>query len=285
MLVLLCSSCKNDDDKKTDEYMEEMEQFETNPRDSIHTLDSDLKALDKSMSIELKQNALIEKKDERNEYQKLILDKRYVMSTEDFRINFKYPLLDTGLHPKNKNFNDFINTYYVNVSKTISDIEETKMVCDSITANCFREERFIDYKIYIINDQLVSILFYKENFYSEAMHPSYSFDCFNFNLNKGVFMTFEDFFVQGSEDELLSIMNNKIKSEIQKGNIYYDCWEVSSNDFLERKNNFVINDTYIEYYFDDCVMCPSYTGTYSIELPLTELMSVLKKSNANSLVL
>src|SRR5690606_32331442 len=141
------------------------------------------------------------------EFQQLIIDNRYVLNNEDFTINFKYPLLNETLKPKNRNFNDFINTYYVNVSKTISDIQESKLLCDSIAASKFREERFIDYKIYIVNDQLVSVLFYKENFYSGAMHPSYSFDCFNFDLNKGVFLTYEDFFVQGTEDELLDIIN------------------------------------------------------------------------------
>jgi hypothetical protein len=206
------------------------------------------------------------------------------MDTKDFTINFNYPLLNETLKPTNRNFNDFIKKYYVNVSKTIADIKENKLLCDSITASNFREERFIDYKIYSVNDQLVSVLFYKENFYSGAMHPSYSFDCFNFNLNKGVFMQFEDFFSQGSEDELLAIINEKINKKIRKGDMYYDCWQVESTAFFESKNNFVINDTYLEFYFDDCVMCPSYTGTYSIELPLTDLLSVLKKSNLNPLV-
>ncbi|NEV94989.1 DUF3298 domain-containing protein [Psychroflexus sp. YR1-1] len=127
-----------------------------------------------------------------------------------------------------------------------------------------------------MNDQLVSVLFYKENFYSGAMHPSYSFDCFNFDLNRGVFMTYEDFFNQGSE-ELVSIINESINTKIGKGDMYYECWEVSSDDFFTSKNNFVLNDTYVEFYFDDCVICPSYTGTYSIKLPLTDLLSVLKK--------
>ena len=135
-----------------------------------------------------------------------------------------------------------------------------------------------------MNDQLVSVLFYKENFYSGALHPSYSFDGFNFDLNRGVFMNYEDFFNQGSEEELVIIINEKINEKIGKGELYYDCWELSSDDFFESKNNFVLNDTYVEFYFDDCVMCPSYTGTYSIEVPLVELLSVLKKHDLNPLI-
>ncbi len=276
------SNCKNDN--RQDNSMEETEQSKPLFEDSIQMTDTDIKQLDKAISIEIKQNELIEKKDEREEFRNLIFDKRYVLDTEDFTIKFNYPLLNESLKPTNRNFNDFINDYYVNVAKTISDIKESKLLCDSISAKNFREERFIDYKIYNVNDQLVSVLFYKENFYSGAIHPTYSFDCFNFNLNTGVFMTYEDFFVQGSEDELLAVINNKITEKLRKGDLYYDCWELSSYDFFESKNNFVINDTYLEFYFDDCVICPSYTGTYSIELPLTDLLSVLKKSNSNPLV-
>lgn len=264
--------------------LDDTEQNKSSINDTLQKRDSDIKALDKTISIELKQKELIEKKDERDEFRQLIIDKREVINNKDFTINFKYPLLNEKINSRYSNFNDFIKNYYANVKKAISEIQESKQLCDSIAAKTFREERFIDYKIYNVNDQLVSVLFYKENFYSGAVHPTYSFDCFNFDLNRGIFMTYEDFFVQGTEDELLAIINKKIQDKIGKGDMYYDCWEVPFNEFFTSKNNFVLNDTYVEYYFDDCVMCPSYTGTYSIELPLTELLSVLKKSNSNPLV-
>jgi len=37
-------------------------------------------------------------------------------------------------------------------------------------------------------------------------------------------------------------------------------------------------------YFDDCIMCPSYTGSYSIKIELVDLLSVLKKYDLNPLV-
>ena len=80
-------------------------------------------------------------------------------------------------------------------------------MCDSIEAKTFREERFIDYKIYNVNDRLISVLFYKENFYSGAVHPSYSFDGFNYDLLNGVFMSYNNFFNQDSEEELVEILN------------------------------------------------------------------------------
>ena len=285
LLMLLLSNCKNDTRQNEIPETNSPERNEPVASDSFLRSDRDLQPLDKSISIEIKQKAFIEKKDEREQFQSLIIDKNEVIDTKDFTINFTYPLLNETLNPRNRTFNNFINDYYANVTKTISEINESKSLCDSIEAKTFREERFIDYKIYIVNDQLVSVLFYKENFYSGAMHPSYSFDCFNFNQTKGVFMKFEDFFVEGSEDELLAMINTKINKEIKKGAMYYDCWEVATPDFFESKNNFVVNDTFLEYYFDDCVMCPSYTGTYSIQLPLMEVMSLLKKSNSNPLVL
>ncbi|NNE32208.1 MAG: DUF3298 domain-containing protein [Winogradskyella sp.] len=275
---------------KTDKPSEPINEFETNelanPVEKSHTepIDLDVQTMDKSIAIELKQKQLIEKEDESQELETLIIEKSYNVEKEDYIINFKYPQLNTSYKPTNINFNDFINDYYVNISKTESDILESRQLCDSIEATKFREERSIDYKIYNVNDQLVSVLFYKENFYSGAMHPSYSFDCFNFDLNRGVFMMYEDFFNQGSEEELVGIINETINTQISKGDMYYDCWEVSSDDFFIAKNNFVLNDTFVEYYFDDCVICPSYTGTYSIELPLTDLLTVLKKHDLNPLV-
>ncbi|MDW5290879.1 DUF3298 domain-containing protein [Formosa sp. PL04] len=281
ILVLIFTNCKNDKRQDSRNEIQKIQQITPIIEDPIQTLDADIEKLDKAISIEIKQKELIKKKDRRGEFQKLIIGKKYVTNSKDYTINFNYPLLDESLNASNVNFNDFITNYYVNVAKTISEIQESKLLCDSITAKNFREERFIDYKIYVVNDILVSVLFYKENFYSGAMHPSYTFDCFNFNLNNGAFMSYEDFFIQGSENELLAIINKKIKSEA----LYSDCWELSSSDFFESKNNFVLNETYLEFYFDDCVMCPSYTGTYSIKLPLVDILIVLKKSNSYPVVI
>lgn len=284
LLIILFTGCKNDNRQDIHNEVDKNEQFEVIGDDTSYVANKDLKALDKAISIEIKQQDLIKKKDERDELEQLIIDEKYVLNTKDFTINFSYPILNESLNPKNRNFNDFIKNYYANVTDALSEIQESKALCDNIASKKFREERFINYKIYNVNDQVVSVLFYKENFYSGAMHPTYSFDCFNFNLNKGVFMTYEDFFVPGTEDELLSIINEKINEKIQEGELYYDCWGIESSDFFSSKNNFVLNDTNMEFYFDDCVMCPSYTGTYSIELSLLELQPVLRKSNSKQLI-
>lgn len=284
IIFVTISACKSDRKEVQPFNTKVVDEVDSVIEDTTQQQDLDIQSMDKSITIELKQKELIQKQDESKELETLVINRRYLVEKEDYTINFNYPLLNESYNPTHSNFNDFINDYYVNITKTESDILESKLLCDSIAAKTFREERFIDYKIYNVNDQLISVLFYKENFYNGAMHPSYSFDCFNFDLNRGVFMKFEDFFNQGSEEELVSIINESINAKIGKGDIYYECWEVSSDDFFTSKNNFVLNDTYIEFYFDDCVICPSYTGTYSIQLPLTDLLSILKKYDLNPLI-
>lgn len=279
LLIFLLLNCKNDNPERGFNQIKDQEEIQLSI-DSVPMPKGAMELNEKSVSIEMKQKDLIQKKDQRLAYEPLLIEKTYIEVRKDYTINFKYPLLNESLKPTHANFNQFITNHYVNINKAIADIDASKLLCDSIASLKFREDRFIDYKIYIVNDQLVSVLFYKENFQSGAMHPSYSFDCFNFDLNKGLFMSFEDFFNQGSEEEVLHILNQKIISNIQNANLYYDCWEVSSSDFFASKNNFVVNDDVVEFYFDDCVMCPSYTGSYSIALPLEELLPVLKKSNA-----
>ena len=284
LLMPLFFNCKNENVKTDSETQNDIKVTDTVNTDLIKIDSIDIETINKSIAIELKQEQFVKKVDERVELEKLVLDKRYVIAKDDYTINFHYPLLNETFNPTHVNFNEFMNDYYANISKAESEILQNKRLCDSIEAQKFREERFIDYKIYNVNDQLISLLFYKENFSSGAMHPSFSFDCFNFNLEKGVFMNYEDVFTQGSEEELLGIVNDRISNSIKLGNMYYDCWEVDINDFLSAKNNFVLNDNYVEFYFDDCVMCPSYTGTYSIEIALVDLLSVLKKYDSNPLI-
>ena len=97
-------------------------------------------------------------------------------------------------------------------------------------------------------------------------------------------MKYEDFFNTGSEEELRDILNEVLTNKIASGDIYYDCWEVSADDFYNSKDNFVINNLAVEYYFADCVICPAYTGTFSVSIPLELLKPVLKQHNSNPLL-
>lgn len=284
-LLLLLGACKQDSDKNSVDVSEEVPIEITDLEiDSITVAKEDVE-LGKQQSILIKQKELIEKEDEKQELQELIISKTYVKEADLYTIDFSYPLLNENLKPSYANFNEYINDYYVDITGTEAGIlEDKELFCDTIPTNRYREKRYIDYKIYNVNDQLVSVLFYKENFYSGTLHPTYSFDCMNFDLNRSVFMNYDDFFIEGSEDEFRSILNEVINDKIDSGELYYDCWEVSEKDFLEYKDNFVLDDTCVEYYFDDCVVCPSYTGSYSVRIPLEQLLTVLKRYDVNPLV-
>lgn len=287
-LLLALPGCKNDSEKnKTTPVEEAYEDSIVDQNlvvDSIIPLREDVE-LGKQQSIVIKQKELIEKADEKEELQELIISKTYMKEEDLYTIDFRYPLLNENLKPAYANFNEYIRDYYVDITGTEASIlEDNELICDTIPTDRYREKRFIDYKVYNVNDQLVSVLFYKENFYSGTLHPSYSFDCMNFDLNRSKFMNYDDFFVEGSEEELRKILNEVITNKIRSGDMYYDCWEISEEDFFEFKHNFVLDDTSVEYYFDDCVVCPSYTGSYSVRIPLEELLPVLKRYDVNPLV-
>jgi len=286
-LLLLTSilSCKNDvKEKELPIANDPVSETLTILDDSLEFAREDAE-LNKRQSIQIKQQELIQLKDEKEELEELLIEKTYVKEEDQFSIDFRYPLLNENLKPSYVNFNEYINDTYVDIIGTEAGILEDKaLICDTIRTQRYKEKRFIDYKIYNVNDQLVSVLFYKENFYSGTLHPTYSFDCLNFDLDRSVFMNYDDFFVEGSEEELREILNEVIVAQINSGEMYYDCWEVSEEDFFEYKDNFVLDDTSVEYYFDDCVVCPSYTGSYSVEIPLEKLLPVLKRYDVNPLV-
>ena len=285
LLLLGLTACKSESEKQiSGPLLEAPVEVSETTLDSIDASLEDIE-LGKQQSIIIKQKELIDKDDEKEELQELIISKTYLIEENLYTIDFTYPLLNESLKESYVNFNEYINDYYVDITGTEAGIlEDKELICDTIRTDRFREKRFIDYKIYNVNDQLVSVLFYKENFYAGTLHPTYSFDCMNFDLGRSVFMNYDDFFIEGSEEELRTILNELIVGKIDAGEMYYDCWEISENDFFEYKDNFVLDDTSVEYYFDDCVVCPSYTGSYSVRIPLEELMPVLKKYDVNPLV-
>ena len=280
--IFMVFACKNDPKQVESETETDKNLVET-VKDSVSTNREDIE-LKKQQSIVLKQETLKEKPDEKFELQELIITKNFKKEADLYTLDFHYPLLNEKIKAGYSNFNEYINDYYVDITGVEAGIlEDAELICDTIATNQFQEKRTIDYKIHNVNDKLISVLFFKENFYGGTLHPSYSFDCMNFDLQQSAFMTFEDFFVEGSEEELRKILNNFLVENMTAGDLYYDCWEITADDFFEYKNNFVINDTYIEYYFDDCVICPSYTGSYSIKIPLERLLPVLRKNKQNLL--
>ncbi|AVI49708.1 hypothetical protein C5O00_00410 [Pukyongia salina] len=283
-VLTLLIGCKNDP-KNEIPTVSESEITENNVSDTVIASENDID-LQKQIDLEIRKKRLVEKEDERDQLQELIISKRFLKDEDLYTIDFKYPYLNENLKESYGNFNEYITKTYLNIEGVEAQIlEDKELLCDTLRINKYREKRYVDYKIYNVNEMLVSVLFYKENFYSGTLHPSYTFDCINFDLGRSVFMNYEDFFIEGSEEELRKILNEILVARIESGEVYYDCWGISEEDFFEYKDNFVVDDKKVEYYFDDCVICPSYTGNFSVEIPLEELLPVLRRYNLNPLQL
>ena len=251
--------------------------------DTIKVFDRDLNTVEQTL--DLKRRELIEKEDQKAELESLLISKSFLKEKEWYTLDFKYPYLNEKVKPQFENFNEYISKYYIDIKGVEKQILEEKRLCDSLGIPRQHELRSVDYKVFNLNDRLISVLFYKENHYTGAAHAAYTFETLNFDLERAVFMNFEDFFNDGTEEEVHDILNDLLGKKIKSGEMYYDCWTISDDDFFEAKNNFVINDMEVEYFFDDCVICPSYTGTYSIKIPLQMLMPVLRKYKKNPLIL
>lgn len=279
IFLLFLLGCKNDPKTESDIKIDPISDENI---DSLKISDKDFQL--REQTLDLKRRELIEKKDQKEELENVLISKSFLKVNEGYTIDFKYPYLNEKINPHFENFNEYIGTYYLDAKGVEKQILEEKRLCDSLGIPQGQEERIVDYKIYNLNDRLISVLFYKENNYTGAARAAYTFETLNFDLDRAAFMKFEDFFNDGSEEELREILNGLLKDKINSGEMFYDCWAISADDFFKYKNNFVINDDAVEFYFDDCVICPSYTGTYSIKIPLEMLMPVLRKFKKNPLL-
>jgi len=86
---MVFSACKDDKREENNIDIEVVDDGSQVSEDSIHKKDLDIESIDKSITIELKQKQLIEKKDESQELEELIIDKKYLVEKEDYTINFK----------------------------------------------------------------------------------------------------------------------------------------------------------------------------------------------------
>lgn len=250
--------------------------------DSLKIYDKDISTQDRTL--DLKRRELVEKKDQKDKLENLVISKSYYKEGEKYIMDFEYPYLNENIKPSYATFNEYISKYYLDTKGVEKQIMDEKRRCDSLGIQQGNEKRVVEYKLYSLNDRLLSVLFYKENHYAGAAHASYTFETLNFDLESSVFMKYEDFFNSGTEEEVGEILNTLLTEKINSGEMYYDCWNISDDDFLDAKNNFVLTDDAVEFYFDDCVICPSYTGTYSIQVPLELLMPVLRKNKKNPLL-
>ncbi len=283
LIFLSFIACKNETtpQKKTDsKQIENEEKIDQDIPDSTVVFSEESLELEKEKTKAIKRERLIKAEDDKPSLQELVVSKSFFKEEDLYLLDYKYPYMNEKIDPGYAVFNNFIKENYLNIEKTENQIlEDKELLCDTLKINRFRDKRIIDYKIYSLNDKLLSTVLYKENYYSGMRYSTYLFDCVNFDLKEHVFVYYDDFFVADSEEEVYSTINTLIKEGIESGELYYECWELSKGDFKAYKNNFVINDDTVEYYFDDCVICPSYTGTYSVEIPIKKIMHLIKKYN------
>jgi hypothetical protein len=286
LAILLITGCKDNkqSERNTDIVISDsisLEEIVMN--DSLSVSDSLVIDNPEKGNQSLKREVLKELPDDRLKLQELLISKSYYKEEDQYVLDFKYPLLNEQLDPGYKVFNEYIRDHYLDIKGTEAQILEDKdWLCDTLNANNYRERRRVDYKIYHSIEDLLSLVFYRENYYSGAIHSSYYFDCINFDLEHHAFLGYDDVFTLNSEEELFETINNVLLESIESGDQYFDCWELSLGDFNEYKDNFVIGNEFVEFYFDDCVICPAYTGTFSIEIPKDRIRDLLKNERNKS---
>ncbi len=248
-------------------------------QDSLAVFSEESLELNQEKTKAIKREKLIKAQDDKPQLQELVVSKKLYKEEDLYILDYQYPYLNEK-HPGSVIFNRYIQENYLDIEKTENQIlEDKELLCDTLKINRFRDKRIIDYKIYNAKNDLISVVLYKENYYSGMKYSTYLFDCINYDLNTNEFIYFETFFESGSETVVFNTINTIITDHINSGELYYDCWELSEGDFMAYKNNFVVDDNVVKFYFDDCVICPSYTGTYAIEIPISKIMHVLKKYN------
>jgi hypothetical protein len=204
----------------------------------------------------------------------IVLEKHILEENEKTILDFNYPVLNEKVRGNYSNFNQYIKNELV--EKTISlmrENEEFMPLCDSIETR--KQKSKINYAIKE-NRKILSTVFVIENFYSETMHSNISFKTVNYDFDKAEIIHFNDYFKPNTKHSILIHLNKLITANINSGDMYYDCWEISEGDFDTYSDNFTIEGNQIRFYFDDCVVCPSYTGTYYIETTKEYLREFIK---------
>ncbi len=271
--VLIIASCV-DDPKEAQESVLIQDSIERIATDSARELDFDFREF---RYLKNSKDSLLKREDDRKTLENLIIPKSYLKIEKYYMLSFKYPLLNEKINSHYSKFNNYLLNSLINLKNIEAELEK----CDTSTYGKYPEIRRMDYKIYNANEKFISVLFYKENFYSKTPLPVYSFVTLNFDLNNSEFINYENLFLPNSEEKLRESLNELLVQKINSGEIYYDCWEISEEDFEAYKDNFVLIDSNIEFYFDDCIICPSYTGIFSIKIPIEKLHSILNEQGIN----
>lgn len=178
--------------------------------------------------------------------------------------NFNYPTLI-----------DYKSEPHINFNLTIEEkIEEGKLKmgyggvmnnsCHVVLNDSEITNQYVDYKLYQQNESFLSVLLLKGDYLSNNSYPKFSFYTMNYNFKTDTLLGFDDMFTSSSKDVFIKLMNTQLN---KLGN----CRSITEDVFENYKNNFVINNDYIKFYFDECVMCDDHHREYAIEIPLNEI--------------
>ncbi|GAA3597426.1 hypothetical protein GCM10022396_13400 [Flavivirga amylovorans] len=209
-----------------------------------------------------------------------ISTRKFYKKENSLILSYRYPHLDENYNPIFSNFNSYIKNTYLKTENSIQKVlDNDNLSCDPLFIDAERNRRNIDYKIYTKNNQFLSILLHKANYYDHTDHNSFMFKGLNYDVKTGTFITYKDIFKNNSDTFLLSKLNKELQTRIEEQDSFIDCWELTQDKFEVFKNNFVINSKYIKFYFDDCTICPTYSGNYFLEMQIEELYPILTEKS------
>ncbi|GAA4279332.1 DUF3298 domain-containing protein [Aquimarina mytili] len=238
-----------------------------------HVFSKDQKEIDEQS---LKRDILLKEEDDKHAISS-ITTKSFYKEEGNYVLDYKYPFLDESDHESFKYFNHYIDHNYLYEERSIKTILENKnLSCDSDQVSSNRYKRMIDYKVYKSDTNLLSVLLYKSNHYTDKNHYSYMFKTLNFDMEKGDFLEFDSIFKPENQHLVLDKLNHVLTQKIQNEPYYKECWKLTKDVFNVYKDNFVINDQHIKFYFDDCSICPTYAGRYAIEMALADISDLLQ---------
>lgn len=200
---------------------------------------------------------------------KTYLSKQYTLESKNISKHFDYPyFLDLKLTSLNKYINDSV----LNL-KNVSDTLSLKNKCNdsSVKENCIT----IDYNIINETKEYINILFYVEIHYPQKNFSTYTFKTVNYDIKSNSVIIYKDIFKANSLEKILNIINQEINNNINSGDMRYECFTVTLNDFKEAKNDFILQNQEIDFYFKDCVMCPSFVGSHNISIPKSRFKDLI----------
>ncbi len=228
-------------------------------------------------------NQFIKEIDDKTSVDNFVKTKSFFKEEDNYIIDYRYPFLDENHQESYKVFNDYIQSHYLDKSRSVKNtLENENLFCDTDHTNPKRYKRNIDYKIYKNKNNVLSVLLYKANYYTDENHYSYMFKALNFNLEKGEFVLFDSIFKPETQHLVVDRLNQELAQKISNQSYYKECWQLTEDTFDAYKDNFVINDRKIKFYFDDCVICPTFAGRYSIEIELPAISNLLRKGIVGS---